>query len=117
LKQVCCHLLVALLFISGLQIRVWAIDAHEMDQHEHAHSDPCHGHEVPSDCDSSHDEDCPEGHHHHGDSCFCGSNPLVSVRDSDFRLIGGISHLLRIKHEREPIPEGPYLSSDRPPLI
>jgi len=120
LNRLCCQLLITLLLVCGLQTRIWADNFGDSANRSHAHLDvdPCHGHDAPKDCDPSHDERCPDKpHHHHGGGCCGVVSPFINACDTTLLLRNGMSQLLPKTHERETIPEGPYLSSDRPPLI
>ena len=107
-------LVVAVLF--GLQLRVLAHDPCEVlaTMTEDCHTG--HPHENDAPCDSPHDKNCPSEHHHQGGAC-CHVLPLVSDNQAACRLASPASYRLRLRPERALIPEGPYLSSDRPPLI
>jgi hypothetical protein len=77
----------------------------------------CENHlaEMPLD-DHDNDDGGPcEHHHHHG----CCSHPLPLTLDTTLVYRLGIpgGSLLAIRHESEITPEGPFLSSDKPPLI
>jgi hypothetical protein len=112
------QLLVTLLVFTGLPSHAWALDTHDIHDHQHTdlHDHPCHDHEAPTPCDSSQDAPCPLDHHHHN-GCCCSGFHFIDARDSALCLIANLSQLVPICHKREVIPEGPYLSSDRPPLI
>ncbi len=100
---------------AGLQGRGFAADPCEVlaAMHEHEHS--WHDHDPGKPCDPSHDEQCPLEHHSHG--CFCHPMPLVDARDLLIRLSVPSLSLSRLRHVRETVPEEPYLSEDKPPLI
>lgn len=76
-----------------------------------------HPHDATSPAEHQHDgEDCPLEHHHqHG----CCSHPLPLTLDSNLIYRLGIpdSLLLAVRHEGEITPEGPFLGSEKPPLI
>lgn len=100
--------------IAGLHIRAFATEG--------SHSPECT--ESASECSSASQEDphqheggdCPIGHpHHHG--CCTHSLPLVFDNDEDLPLRDFISFLAGLRHEGEAPPDGPYLSSEKPPLI
>lgn len=100
----------------GLQVRVLADDPCEVLTAMHQ-SDPCeHHHEDNPPCDPSHGEKCPAEHHHHC-GALCHVMPLVSENDYACRLPLPVSSRLRVIPESDMIPDGPYLSSDRPPII
>jgi hypothetical protein len=102
--------------IIGLQARVLAKDPCEVIASMHQ-VDPCdHPHEESLPCDPSHEKNCPAEHHHHG-CVVCHVSPLASEDDFASRLELPTSIRLRLWPESELIPEGPYLSSDRPPII
>lgn len=108
-------ILVLTVFI-GLQARVLAKDPCEVmvSMHQGDHCD--HHHEESLPCDPSHEKNCPAEHHHHC-GIVCHVSPLVSENDFAGRLAEPTSIRLRLRSESELIPEGPYLSSDRPPII
>jgi hypothetical protein len=107
-------MLLAVLF--GLHLRVLAKDPCEILSlmHQADHSD--HHHEGNLPCDPSHNEKCPSEHHHHC-GALCHLMPLVSENDFVCRLPLPVSSRLRVIPESDLIPDGPYLSSDRPPII
>jgi hypothetical protein len=83
----------------------------------HDAEDPGHHHhdeDLPP-C-NSHDENCPQEHHHHGGIC-CYTTPVATDLDYSCVLFLPDSQLLRFRAEHHPVPDGPYLSSDSPPLI
>jgi hypothetical protein len=61
-------------------------------------------------------EKCPQDHHHHK-GCCTNSQPLTV--ENDYLRQPGIpgSLLLGVRHEGEMPPEGPFLGSEKPPLI
>jgi hypothetical protein len=108
-----CLIVVAVLL--GLQVRVLADDPCEVlaVMTEDCHSGHDHSNDAP--CDSPHDKNCPSDHHKSGACCHI--LPLVSDNQAVCRLASPASYRLRVRPECALIPEGPYLSSDRPPLI
>lgn len=86
---------------------------------EHDHSDCGHTHDDHAPCeDGDHDGKCPSGpHHHHHGNCCIHVMPLDLDRNVSCRL--GVPGLLLAAqlHESEAAPEGPFLSSEKPPLI
>ena len=106
----------------GLSFRVFgAVDLHlaiekSCDQHVEV---CCNDHsDVPAPHDHSHEKgnDCPLEHHHHHGNC---SHVLPLIVDQTFQCRVEIpdSSLLGVRHEGEVPPDGPYLSSEKPPLI
>jgi hypothetical protein len=78
-------------------------------------------HQAPVPESHHHDDgsECPPEHHHHHHQGCC-SQPLPPVvLDHDFTCWLGTpqSSLLGIRHEGERTPEGPFLGSEKPPLI
>ena len=43
--------------------------------------------------------------------------PMIDQRDHSIRLLAPCFGLSRMQNERENIPDGPFLSEDKPPLI
>ena len=70
--------------------------------------------DLPDD-DQQDDKSCPPDHEHHG--CCNAALPLIG--DSNFICRLGVpgSSLLGVRHEGEVPPEGPFLASEKPPLI
>lgn len=103
-------------FLTGLQTRVLGADPCKVlaSMHETGHPGQCHEDHVP--CDPAHDEKCPAEHHHHHNACG-HALPMSAELEMVCRLGMPASSLLTVLPESEPIPDGPYLSSDRPPLI
>lgn len=107
-------LVIAVFF--GLQARVLSKDPCEViASMQHAEHCDAH-HEDSPPCDPSHEKNCPAEHHHHC-GMVCPVNPLTSENDFAYRLSAPASSRLRWRPESELIPEGPHLSSDRPPII
>ena len=107
-----------LFVMAGLNARVLATNA--------AHAATCaHAEEVC--CDHSHDgsskecqhegEDCPKDHHHHHHNCCSAAQPLTVGNDHFFPMCLAGSSLSGIRHEGDMLPEEPFLSSEKPPLI
>lgn len=115
MRLVASLILVLAVFI-GLQARVLAKDPCEVIASMHQVDDCCHRNEKTLPCDPSHEENCPAEHHHHC-GVLCHASPLVSENDFASRLAVPTSIRLRLQPESELIPEGPCLSSDRPPII
>ena len=74
-------------------------------------------HESVSPAEHPHDgENCPLEHHHHHGCCF--HSPPLTLDSTIIDQLGiPNSSLLAIRHEGEMTPEGPFLSSEKPPLI
>ena len=68
-----------------------------------------------SDDDPQDDKNCPPDHEHHG--CCTAALPLTLDSNSICRLGVPGSSLLGVRHEGEVPPEGPFLASEKPPLI
>jgi hypothetical protein len=107
-------IIVVLSMLIGMHSRTFAVDpcdfvtASNEHEHHHDHHAPCH----------SHDEQCPaDHHHHHGAGCFCSAMPMTDQRDHVIQLLTPRSSLSRMQHERRSIPDGPFLSEDKPPVI
>jgi hypothetical protein len=43
--------------------------------------------------------------------------PMIDQKDHSLRLFAPCFSLSRMQYERESIPDGPFLSEDKPPLI
>lgn len=74
-------------------------------------------HSVVTPNEHQHDgENCPLEHHHHHGCCF---HPLPLTFDSTLTYQLGVpgSALLADRHEGEVTPEGPFIGSEKPPLI
>ncbi len=72
---------------------------------------------APVDSHGGGHENCPPGDHHHH-SCYCSHVlPLTVENDLPSRLGISASSVLGIRHEGEVPPEGPFLGSEKPPLI
>jgi hypothetical protein len=104
-----------------LSLRVFgSVDLHESNQSNcvqpveaccQDHSNP------PSPQDHQHDgKDCPLEHHHHHGYCSHGL-PLTVDQNLQYRFGFPDSSLLGVRHDGEVPPDGPYLSSEKPPLI
>ncbi|MES2439018.1 MAG: hypothetical protein V4584_08120 [Verrucomicrobiota bacterium] len=103
--------------LAGLNVRVLAADVGCAeactrsvtccDDHHETHAPASHQHDG---------KDCPMDHHHHHDCC---SHTLPLTLDHTLTCRLGIpgSSLLGVRHEGEVPPEGPFLSSEKPPLI
>jgi hypothetical protein len=60
---------------------------------------------------------CPVDHHHHG-GCSCSFVlPMVVADKLASQFDSQSSFLLGIRHENEVAPDGPFLGSEKPPLI
>ena len=66
-------------------------------------------------CDESHDQNCPAEHHHH--AACCHTPPSTAEFDFYRRLVPPSSYFVGVALVSDIIPDGPHLSSDRPPLI
>jgi len=109
--------IVVLSMLIGMHSRLFAADPCDVMAaavHEHAQD---HHHDQPCPCDSHEDKCPPDQHHHHGAGCFCSAMPMIDQRDQSIRLLAPCTSLSRMHNERESIPDGPYLSEDKPPLI
>ena len=72
---------------------------------------------APLDSHGGNHDDCPPGDHHHH-SCSCShALPLTVENNLPCRLGDSGSSLLGARHEGEVPPEGPFLGSEKPPLI
>ncbi|MBC8126654.1 MAG: hypothetical protein H8M99_05850 [Gloeobacteraceae cyanobacterium ES-bin-144] len=107
--------------LCGLHSRVIGNDPCDLLAEMHRaekHATPAspHLHEDNAPCDSSHDSNCPVEHHNSNGAC---SHALPLTTENDFvrRLTEPTSDLVRMISESELVPEGPYLSSVKPPLI
>ena len=85
----------------------------------------CHTVETCSESDPG--NSCPDGHQHDGEKCpqnhhhhkgCCSSAQPLTVENDHLRQPGiPGSSLLGVRHEGEVPPEGPFLGSEKPPLI
>jgi hypothetical protein len=107
--------------LTGLNARVLGADLSQLVGCSHL-AEPCcqddhHGATVPADPHGHGDECPPEKHHHH--SCGCSSHAMPLSVESDLISRLGIPEpsLLGVRHEGDVPPEGPFLGSEKPPLI
>ena len=57
---------------------------------------------------------CPANHHH----CKCCTHVMSELTEKDDSSVGNASNSVpRCRHENEVPPDGPFLSSEKPPLI
>lgn len=109
--------LVVFCIVAGLGARVLAADAGHLELCETSTA-CCHPpHEAVAPAEHPHDgEDCPLEHHHHHGCCF---QPVALTLDSALTYRLGVpgSALLADRHKGEVTPEGPFLGSEKPPLI
>jgi hypothetical protein len=79
----------------------------------------CCGSDLSSLSDSSHDHDdreCPPDHHDDHQCCLHGV-PLSVDQHAESLLKDPASTFFGFRHEGEVPPDGPFLSSEKPPLI
>lgn len=79
----------------------------------------CCGNEISSLPESSHDHDggdCPPDHHHDHQCCL-HVMPLTVDQQAESWLRDPASTFLGFRHQGEVPPDGPFLSSEKPPLI
>jgi len=62
------------------------------------------------------DGECPPEHHHEHQCCF-HVVPLTVDAHAESLLMDPASTFLGFRHEGEVPPDGPFLSSEKPPLI
>lgn len=103
--------------VAGLGARLLAADI--------GHVEVCH-HAAESCCETDH-HGTPDEHHHDGDSCpadhhhhfGCCAHALPLTIDTPWICRLGVpgASLLGVRHEGEIAPEGPFLGSEKPPLI
>jgi hypothetical protein len=82
--------------------------------HEKTH--PGHDHEEHLPCDPLHDKNCPIEHHHHCGTA-CHVTPMISENDIKCRAPWSPTKDQRPLQESDLMPEDPYLSSEKPPII
>ena len=105
--------------LAGLNTRVLSADGSRVDVCSLLAESCCqvdpHGATAPEEHHGSGDE-CPPGHHHH--ACGC-SHAIPLMVENDVVCHSGVpdSFLLVFRHEGEVPPEGPFLGSEKPPLI
>jgi hypothetical protein len=107
-------LVVAVFF--GQYARVMAKDPCEVIASQYQNDHPDHHHEEHLPCDPSHDEDCPSHHHHHCGT-VCQVVPLICENEVKCGAPWRLSDNLRPRQESDLMPEDPYLSSEKPPII
>lgn len=79
--------------------------------------DDSHAATAPVDSPSGGHEPCPPGEHHHH-SCNCShALPLTVENNLPCRLEITASSLAGVRHKGDVLPEGPFLGSEKPPLI
>ena len=107
--------------LAGLNARVLGDDANRLTGCSHL-AEPCcqddhHDATAPED-PHGHGDECPPGDHHHH-SCGCTSHAMPLSVESDLISRLGIPEpsLLGVRHEGDVPPEGPFLGSEKPPLI
>ena len=109
--------LVVFCVVAGLGARSLAANPGHLEVCETSQT-CCHSpHEAEPPAEHQHDgESCPLEHHHHHGCCF---QPLPLTLDSavTYRLGVPESALLADRPEGEVTPEGPFLGSEKPPLI
>jgi hypothetical protein len=97
--------------LTGLSAQVLAASDHS--SHRNAAENCCDGHEhAPSDCAPD-----PQDSHHHHDCCCAHALPLGIEPQHPCRLGVPQSTRLGFRNEAKIPPEGPFLSSEKPPLI
>lgn len=101
--------------LAGLSARVLGPDI----GHLTVSSEPCCHHDHGSGTPAPLDDDkphCPQDHHHH--SCACThALPLATEDGHGCRLADPTSSLTGVRPESALIPDGPFLGSEKPPLI
>jgi hypothetical protein len=103
--------------LTGLNIRVIASSIDQSGTCSQTVESCCsHSNKDAPDGHQHDGQKCPESHHHHK-GCCSNVQPLT-VENDHLRQPGspGFS-LLGVRHEGEVPPEGPFLSSEKPPLI
>ncbi len=105
--------------LAGLNARVLAADAGHVvvctDSSEQCCQDD-HGSDAPATPLQDGGQHCPPDHHHHL-CCYLHALPLAVEEEPGCRLVDPISSITGVRHESAVLPEGPYLSSEKPPLI
>ena len=62
------------------------------------------------------DSDCPLDHHHHHGMC-AHTNPFLSFSDRMSAPLPPRSFLLEVALKSDPVPDGPVLEEDVPPIV
>lgn len=110
--------LLVFMAMAGLNARVLANPAYE-GACSHVHETCCSDHHDSTESDG-HDHDgqkCPPEHHHHHGGC-CSHLPAIDLESHvSCRLGVPGESLMSQRPEGEAPPEGPFLSSEKPPLI
>jgi hypothetical protein len=104
---------------AGLQARALGVDPCEilaaLHLHEHGHHDHDDDHLPPAPCESSHDEQCPLGHHHHDNCTHC--MPLTVDLPNTAKVTAIGFSLVPILSDAARAPDAPYADLVKPPLI
>lgn len=115
-----------LFVLAGLNARVLAAPSHPELTHSHEEK-ACDGHHHHHHCEDDSDghhqhhhedgEKCPADHHHHHTGCCVHGSPLAMNNDLGCHVGVLVGRLVGIRQDGEIVPEGPFLSSEKPPLI
>lgn len=104
--------------LAGLHVRAVTLDHSDMEICSHSPASCCHEGvdlHVPA-VPGEHDHECPADHHH--DSCCCShALTLACEFDDACTLMPSKSSLFGMRHQSVKIPNGPFLISEKPPLI
>ena len=104
--------------LAGLQLRGLSVDGSRIAICSDNPVECCGEHHAP-DPPAGHDHDgekCPIDHHQHHGCCF-HVFPLAVENQNDCRLGKPVVTFLGFRHDGEIAPDGPFLSSEKPPLI
>lgn len=99
----------------GLQSRFFTdcVCAEKYSVYQADHSDHHHGENLPYDVTQV--ENCSQDPHHN--DCSCQGFSLANARHQAHILSAPCMSLLGVRHEREIVPDGPFISGEKPPLI
>jgi hypothetical protein len=111
---------IVLCVLAGLNVRLLAAGAHHAICCEAA-ATPCEGdHSACPPSEHPQEKDgCPGGehHHHHHHACCSHLPPVVAEEMERGALADRGTEWLGIRPECEIAPDGPFLGSEKPPLI
>lgn len=105
--------------LAGLNARVLAADAGHLTVCPDSSESCCHddpGSDAPAAPLHDGETHCPQDHHHHL-CCYLHALPLAAEDEPGCRLADPTSSLTGVRHESTLMPDGPFLSSEKPPLI
>jgi len=104
--------------LAGLNLRAFSADGDHRAVCPEKMDQCCEtgGSSLPASSHDHEDGDCPPDHHHHHECCF-HVVPLTVDQETESLLRDPASTFLGFRHDGEVPPDGPFLSSEKPPLI